>query len=82
MLLENDEIVKDKDENTSELQLKHVIMYLKEKPEVRTIFSEFTKLIKLLLTVSGSSCTNERSFSTLRRLKTYLRSISEGLKIK
>ncbi|EFN62610.1 hypothetical protein EAG_00420, partial [Camponotus floridanus] len=29
--------------------------------------------IKLLMTIPGSSCTNERSFSVLRRLKNYLR---------
>ena len=49
-------------------------MYIQEKSEVRDIFPQYTKLVKLLLTIPGSSCTNERSFSTLRRLKTYLRS--------
>ena len=32
------------------------------------------KLVKLLLTVPVTSCTAERSFSGLKRLKTYLRS--------
>lgn len=59
-------------------QLKHIIMYLQEKPEVRGIFSEYTKLVKLLLTIPGSSCTNERSFSTLRRLKSYLRNLNNA----
>lgn len=36
--------------------------------------SEGTKSIKLLQTVPVSTATAERSFSTLRRLKTYLRS--------
>ncbi|XP_031781362.1 zinc finger MYM-type protein 1-like [Nasonia vitripennis] len=56
------------------MQLKHIVMYLQEKPEVRAIFPQYSKLIKLLLTIPGSSCSNERSFSSLRRLKTYLRS--------
>ena len=34
---------------------------------------EFVRFVKLLMTIPGSSCTNERSFSALRRLKTYLR---------
>ncbi|KYN50578.1 hypothetical protein ALC57_08606, partial [Trachymyrmex cornetzi] len=46
---------------------------LKENPEIRSLVSEFTKFIKVLLTIPGSSCSNERSFSALRRLKTYLR---------
>lgn len=33
-----------------------------------------TKFVELLLTIPGSSCTNERSFSLMRRVKTYLRS--------
>ena len=40
----------------------------------KTMFSEVQKLIKLYLTVPMTSVTAERSFSALRRLKTYLRS--------
>lgn len=36
------------------------------------MLTEFNKLLKIILAVS--SCTVERSFSTLRRLKTFLRS--------
>jgi len=39
-----------------------------------TLFSEVTKLIKLILTIPTSAATAERSFSALKRLKTYLRS--------
>ncbi|XP_022168292.1 zinc finger MYM-type protein 1-like [Myzus persicae] len=39
-----------------------------------SLFSEITKLIKLILTIPASAATAERSFSALRRLKTYLRS--------
>ena len=41
---------------------------------LRTLLPEVTKLVKLALTVPVTSCTSERSFSGLRRLKTYLRS--------
>jgi len=49
------------------------VNFLKKDVAVREIMSEYTKMIKLLLT-SATSCTAERSFSALRRLKTYLRS--------
>ena len=38
------------------------------------VFSELTLLTKLFLVVAVSSATAERSFSAMRRLKTYLRS--------
>ncbi|MGL5904177.1 MAG: DUF4371 domain-containing protein, partial [Cetobacterium sp.] len=41
---------------------------------LRTMLPELTKLVKLALTVPVTSSTSERSFSGLRRLKTYLRS--------
>lgn len=37
------------------------------------IFPNVYKLIKILVTLPVTTCTAERSFSTLRRLKTYLR---------
>ena len=39
-----------------------------------SLFSEVTKLLQLLYTVPSSTASAERSFSSLRRLKTYLRS--------
>lgn len=39
----------------------------------RTMFSEICKLLHIYLTCPVSSATAERTFSTLRRLKTYLR---------
>lgn len=51
---------------TSVLQSSHA--------EVRQLFSEVGKLIRCLLVLPASSCEAERSFSALRRLKTYLRS--------
>ena len=38
------------------------------------LIPEFVKLVKILLCMPVTSCTCERSFSCLRRLKTYLRS--------
>ncbi|KAK0144264.1 Zinc finger MYM-type protein 1 [Merluccius polli] len=43
-------------------------------PEVRRLFNQVETLIRLLLVVPASSCEAERSFSALRRLKTWLRS--------
>jgi len=43
-------------------------------PEVRGEFSEIEKLVRLLLVCPASSSEAERSFSALRRLKTWLRS--------
>lgn len=42
--------------------------------EVKQLFCEVQKLLRLLLVLPVSSCEAERSFSSLRRLKTYLRS--------
>ena len=44
------------------------------KKEVRKIFPMVERLLRLVLTSPASSCSAERSFSALRRLKTYLRS--------
>ena len=40
----------------------------------RSMFDQVSKLLKIVLTVPVTSSTAERSFSTLRRLKTYIRS--------
>ncbi|KAJ3610834.1 hypothetical protein NHX12_022924 [Muraenolepis orangiensis] len=43
-------------------------------PEVRGLFGQVEALVRLLLVVPASSAEAERSFSALRRLKTWLRS--------
>ena len=44
-------------------------------PEVRALFPQVATLLRLLLLLSpASACTAERSFSALRRMKTWLRS--------
>ena len=47
--------------------------FCKKPKEVRSLFCEIERLLQLLLVVLASSATAERSFSCLRRLKTYLR---------
>ena len=39
-----------------------------------SIIPELSKVIKILAVIPATSCSSERSFSSLRRLKTYLRS--------
>jgi hypothetical protein len=43
-------------------------------PEMRAMFPNVESLVRLLLVNPASSASAERSFSGLRRLKTYLRS--------
>ena len=43
------------------------------QPVVRSLFDQVEQLVRLLLTIPCSSAEAERSFSSLRRLKTYLR---------
>ncbi|XP_053395723.1 zinc finger MYM-type protein 1-like [Mercenaria mercenaria] len=44
------------------------------KPASRAMFSEIVTVLKLILVMPATNATSERSFSALRRLKTYLRS--------
>lgn len=53
--------------------LSDVVGGLKQLGEAKYIYSEVNTVLQLLLTVPASSATAERSFSTLRRLKNYLR---------
>lgn len=50
------------------------INFFKQESYLQDLVPEVVKLIKIMLTVPVSSCTAERSFSALRRLKTFLRS--------
>ena len=47
---------------------------LNELGPAKRLYAEISNLISLLLVIPASSATAERSFSCLRRLKTYLRS--------
>lgn len=48
---------------------------------VSELIPEVVKLVKISLTIPVSTCTAERSFSALRRLKTYLRSTMTQAKL-
>ena len=49
------------------------LSYRSMTPEVRSLFPQVVGLLKLLLVCPVSSCECDRSFSALRRLKTWLR---------
>lgn len=51
-----------------------VVKFLRENRTEIRMLPEFVKLIRIILTIPVSTCSCERSFSALRRLKTYLRS--------
>lgn len=51
-----------------------VICLLQQKQHIADLLSELVKFVKLILTIPVTTCTAERSFSSLRRLLTYLRS--------
>lgn len=54
--------------------LDDIIEQFKQHPDLINLVEEFSKYIKILAVVPTNSCTAERSFSALRRLKTFLRS--------
>lgn len=59
---------------TTEVTLQVVVSKLVDlDPVVRGLFPQVEQLVRLLLTIPCSSAEAERSFSGLRRLKTYLR---------
>ena len=56
--------------------MNYVVHLFLEKPELVLLLPELLKLIQLFLTILVTSCTAERSFSCLRRLNAYLRSVT------
>ena len=44
------------------------------KPAMRAIYSEIVTLVTILLVIPATNTTSERTFSAMRRVKTYLRS--------
>ena len=54
--------------------LSDIVTFLRDNPNVRVLLPELVKLVRIVLTVPVTSCTAERSFSSLRRLKSYMRS--------
>lgn len=51
-----------------------VVELLQSDATLSQMLPELTKVVRLILTVPVTTCTAERAFSGLRRLKTYLRS--------
>jgi len=49
-------------------------VFMDMTPEVRSMFPQVERLLRLCLVSPASSCSAERSFRALRRLKTWLRS--------
>lgn len=66
------DVAKAKNFNISSVS--DAIDFLKQEVYLQDLVPEIVKLIKIMLTVPVSSCTAERSFSALGRLKTFLRS--------
>ena len=57
-----------------DISLGNVVKYFQNLTNRRkSLYSEVIKLVKLILVMPASNATSERSFSALRRLKTYLR---------
>lgn len=66
----------------SVLDVTTLIQQFRQKcPEVQSLFPEVKELLEVVLVVPASSATAERSFSLLRRLKTYLRSTTNQARL-
>ena len=54
--------------------LKDIMQFLRDNPKIRDLVPKHIKFIRMLLTILISTYSNERSFSYLRYLKSYLQS--------
>ena len=54
--------------------IEDIISHFKQELYLREVLSELYKFLKIVMTIPVSTATAERSFSSLKRLKTYLRS--------
>ena len=62
-------------ENSITASLEECLKYLRTlSPAARTFYSEVCKVARLILVMPASNAVSERSFSTMRRIKSYLRS--------
>ena len=67
---------------TSMADLKSIITYLKSLSNIeKAFYSEVVKIVKLILAMPATNATSERSFSALRRLKTWLRATSSQARL-
>ena len=61
-------------ENISRVDMKAILRYFRSTlPVYRTFYSEVIKLLKMTLVMPATNAISERSFSALKRVKTYLR---------
>uniref|UniRef100_A0A2S2PAB6 Zinc finger MYM-type protein 1 n=1 Tax=Schizaphis graminum TaxID=13262 RepID=A0A2S2PAB6_SCHGA len=51
----------------------HKLLDLIIKNNLQEMYSQFTKLCQLVLTISATTASSERSMSTLKRIKSFLR---------
>lgn len=68
------DVCKSKNEKVSNIQDVVNILGRENNCYLRELLPEFVKFVRIFLTIPVTSCTSERSFSALRRLKTFLRS--------
>ena len=67
---------------SSNHDLNSVIAYMKSlSPAQKDYFSELVKLVKLISVIPATNTTSERSFSALRRLKTWLRTTTSQTRL-
>ena len=62
-------------------KLSDAVTFLRDQAWAIKTVPEYVRFIRLCFTIPGSSCTNERCFSVLRRLKDYLRSIMGQIRL-
>jgi hypothetical protein len=68
-------IIFECDGKKEEAVLSDVLLYMHEMTNrERLLLSEVVKVLKLVLVMPATNSTSERSFSTLQRIKTYIRS--------
>ena len=76
------QISKKKEMDCKNLNIRDVIMFMRLlSPSERDFLSEVVKILKLILLAPATNAVSERSFSSLRRLKTYLRSTMGGTRL-
>ena len=64
-----------KSEGSGTIKLSDIFGHLRElRPAMRAINSEILTLVIILLVIPAANATSERTFSALRRVKTYLSS--------
>ena len=63
-------------ESNTEITFQTILKFFKEKsPEIMSLLSEVKTLLKLILVMPATNATSERSFSALKRIKSYLRTL-------